>query len=224
MKAMKKQKRIIQILTGMFLVAFLGLISTYVLQPPLLEKDIPFSLLPRANSFQDLPADLPQYLFDENYVLTLKYPQKVWPREEAQISMTIVRSAWQGFQSQPITDQHQYYYEVKLSLNSAEYMSGDTILEPFRQSQKAFFNWKFLPLVDGAMDGNLWVYFHIINPSTTDDWQLTRFSLPIRVQVIDFLGFSRNNLRVSLIILSVLLALMLITSYYLSRKSRQRAE
>jgi len=224
MKAMKKQKRIIQILTGMFLVVFLGLISTYVLPPPLVEKDLPFSLLPRAGSFQGLPADLPQYLFNENYVLTLKYPQKVWPREEAQISMTINRSAQQDFLSQPIADQHQYYYEVKLSLNSAEYMSGDTILEPFRQSQKAFFNWKFLPLVDGDMDGNLWVYFHIIDPSTTEDWQLTRFSLPIHIQVIDFLGFSRNNLRVSLIILSLLLALMNIISFYLFRKSSKRTK
>jgi len=59
--------------------------------------------------------------------------------------MTINRSAQQDFLSQPIADQHQYYYEVKLSLNSAEYMSGDTILEPFRQSQKAFSIGNFFP-------------------------------------------------------------------------------
>lgn len=201
-------------MVALILIFVFGLALTYFLPIPTVEKQINFALLDRTSSSADFPADLPDFLFDSQTELTLLHPQKMWLDEEGAVKVNINLPGISHGQTASLQEKYNHYYEVRMNLDSVELLSGDTIFAPIRSGQQAQFHWDIVPGRSGNITGNIWIYVHITDAAASQQWQITRFALPLRIQVVDFLGLSLRNLR-TLMILGLLLSVFLLIGFNL---------
>lgn len=211
MKKLPKTNRWMVIL---ILIFGLGLALTYFLPLPTVEKQIKFALLDRQSLAEDFPADLPFFLFDSQVELTLNHPQKMWLHEQGAVKVGIVLPVINPQQTVNLSEKYTHYYEVRLNLDSVELLSGDTIFAPIKPGQQSQFHWDIIPVRSDNITGNIWIYVHITDAAASRQWQITRFALPLRIQVVDFLGLSLQNLR-TLMILGLLLSVFLLMGFNL---------
>lgn len=195
----------------------LGFFATFVFQLPHLNRRITFSLIPETDSTLDLPADLLQWIRGQNFVLNLESPEKIWWQEQQQIRMNIFSNGLTS-QSNSLFSKYNLFYEVRLDLNSAQLLSGNTIVEALDLKNPTLFLWDFKPLITEDLNGKVWVYFHITDPFANAHWQYTRLAIPIQIKVISFLGLSLKSVRIFLLLLAVILAIFLITRKFLRVK------
>ncbi len=184
----------------LLLIFILGLALTYLLPFPAIEKQINFALLDRKSWSGDIPADLPDFLFDSQAEMMLRHPQKIWLFEEGAVKVNIILPDLIQEQTASLQEKYNNYYEVRMNLDSVELLSGDTIFAPIRSGQQAQFHWNIIPVRSGNITGNIWIYVHITDATGSSQWQITRFALPLRIQVVDFLGLSLRNLRTFMIL------------------------
>lgn len=183
---------------------------TFLLPFPNVEKQINFALLDRNLLPESAPADLPDFLFDSQAELKLKQPQKLWLNEQGAVNVTINLPVLNHDQTKHSSGKYILYYEMRMNLNSVELHSGDTIYAPIRPGVRSQFHWIFTPVRSGNFAGNIWVYVHVTDAMASSHWQSTRFVLPLRIQVVDFLGLSLRNLRALLLMGLFLSAFLLI--------------
>ena len=206
---MKKLHQINRWIIVLILIFIFGLALTNLLSFPIDEKQINFALLDRKSSPEDLPPDLPDFLFDSQAEMVLYHPQKMWLNEEGAVKVNINVPGINHEQTASLSEKYNYYYEVRMNLELVELLSGDTIFAPIRRGQQSQFHWDIAPLQSGNVTGNIWIYVHITDSAASRQWQITRFALPLRIQVVDILGLSLRNLRM-LLILGLLLSVFLL--------------
>jgi hypothetical protein len=193
----------------LILIFILGLALTCLLPFPDVEKQIIFTLLDPRSSPEDLPADLPDFLFDPQAKLMLYHPQKIWLHEEGAVKVNITLPVTNNEQTASLYEKYNYYYEVRMNLDSVQLLSGDTIFAPIRPGQQSQFQWDIIPVRSGNITGNIWIYIHITDAAVSSQWQITRFALPLRFQVVNFLGLSLRTLR-TLLFLGLLLSVFML--------------
>lgn len=198
----------------LLLIFIFGLAFTYLLPFPAIEKQIHFALLDRQSLSEVFPADLPDFLFDSQAEMKLHHPQKIWLLEEGAVKVTISLPVLTQEQTESLQEKYNNYYEVRMNLDSVNLLSGDTIFAPIRPGQQSQFHWGIIPVRSGIITGNIWIYVHIANAAASQQWQFTRFALPLRIQVVDFFGLSLRNLR-TFMILGLLLSVFLLMGFNL---------
>jgi hypothetical protein len=190
----------------LILMVLSGFISTFFFRPQKIEKKIDFLLINLETSNLDLPANLPKFLSSQLHTLSLTYPQELWFQDTGQIEMIIDPNLENDFRLiEPIKNKYNNYYEARLDLNSVQLLTGDTVIEPISENQRAYFIWKINPLASGNISGNLWFYMNIIDQSVNDQWRISRFALPIKMKVNNLLGLSLIHFRILLLSILVLL-------------------
>jgi hypothetical protein len=209
-------------MVGLILIFLSGLAISYFLPFPGVEKKINFALLDGKSSSEDLPVDLPNFLLDSQAELTLLLPEKIWLGEEASVNVKISLPFLKDKQNADLFKKYSFFYEARMNLYPVELLSGDTIYTPIRPGQAAMFNWQLKPARRGSINGNIWIYVHITDATTSQQWQIPRFALPLHIQVVDFLGFSLRRLR-TLFILGLLLSIFLLMGFYLIGLLRRKS-
>lgn len=219
---MKKLQKINGWTIVLILIFIFGLALTYWLPYPDIEKRIKFALLDQKSLSADLPADLPDFLFDSQNELMLFHPQKMWLHDEGAVRVNIRLPVVNHEKAASLSEKYNYYYEVRMNLDSVELHSGDTIFVPIRPGQNSQFQWVIIPQRSGQITGNIWIYVHIADAAASNRWQNTRFALPLRIQVVDFLGLSLRNLRM-LLVLGLFLSLFMMIGFSLIGSFHKRS-
>lgn len=207
-----KQKKLSIIV--FILLIILGLIFTYIINLPQTEKKVNFAIFDRESQVEDIPVDLPDYFYEPHAELTLLLRQKMWLHEEGAVNVNLTLPVISHEKIASLYEKYNYYYEVRMNLESVKLLSGDTIFAPIRPGQQSQFHWGIIPVRSGIITGNIWIYVHIANAAASQQWQFTRFALPLRIQVVDFFGLSLRNLR-TFMILGLLLSVFLLMGFNL---------
>lgn len=206
---MKKLRNTNGWMVVLLLIFVFGLALTYLLPFPNVEKQITFTLLDRTSSPEDLPAELPDFLFVSQAELMLYHPQEMWLDEEGSVKVNINLPSINLEQTVSLSEKYTFYYEARMNLDSVVLRSGDTIFSPIRAGQRSQFHWDIIPVRSGYIAGNVWIYIHITDVAASQQWQITRFALPLRIQVVDILGLSLRNLR-TLLFLGLMLSIFML--------------
>lgn len=206
-----------------FALILLGIffISTYLMNIDLVVKKVTFTLLSSNAPNQVFPGDVSQWLFEKNQELILKVPQTIWWQDAQRISMTIAPTEpLKQLATSP--GKYDFFYEVRLDLNKAQFLTGDTIFEPINLNRTAYFQWQFFPQTNTNLVGTVWVFFHITEKATGIQWQYPRLAIPLRISVVDFLGMSISSARILIVIFALTILIFLFVGKYLPRWSRRK--
>jgi len=174
-----------------------------------IEKAIDFTIINPELSDASLPSDLPIYLFEEIRTLKLATPQWLWWNDPQYIVLsiqpkannpTLKKSAEGG------SVKYHVYLEARLELGLVHLQTGDTVIESVNANQSAQFLWQVKAETSGRARGNVWIFVNIIDSQSGNHWQLTRFALPLQMEVKDVIGLSLFSVR-SLILIGFSLVL-----------------
>ena len=213
---MKNRRKIslgLILLSAVFLIA---LIATFI---PIsrTEKTIDFTMINPAVPDVNLPVDLPIYLSEELRVLKLSYPEQMWLEDTQFITLSIISKVNNTAQKTVDSDQVGYhaYLEARLELGLVQVLTGNSVIEAVKEKQSMQFLWQIKPIISGRINGILWIFVNIADSQNGGSWQLTRFALPISMEVKDILGLSLSSARILILVvlafaISVLLGLRLI--------------
>ena len=213
---MKNRRKIslgLILLSAVFLIA---LIATFI---PIsrTEKTIDFTMINPAVPDVNLPVDLPIYLSEELRVLKLSYPEQMWLEDTQFITLSIISKVNNTAQKTVDSDQAGYhaYLEARVEMGLVQVLTGNSVIEALKEKQSLQFFWQIKPILSGRTNGFLWIFVNITDSQNNDSWQLTRFALPISIEVKDILRLSLSSARILILVvlafaISVLLGLRLI--------------
>ena len=163
-----------------------------------IEKTIDFTIVNPELPDVNLPADLPVYLSEELRVLKLTTPHWLWRDDPQYITLSIQPKAntptlQKPAESSPV--RYHVYLEARLELGLVQMLTGDTVIEALNANQSAKFLWQVKAGTSGRTRGNLWIFVNIADSQGGNTWQLTRFALPLQMEIKDIIGLSLSSAR-----------------------------
>jgi hypothetical protein len=188
-------------------------------------KTIDFAIINPGLVGADLPVDLPEYLSEELQILELKIPQWLWQGDPQTIILSIqpkVKDQIIRKQAGSGIEKYSVYLEARLELVSVQMLTGETVIEAVDAHQSALFNWQVNAVTSGRARGNLWIFVNITDSQSGKTWQLTRFALPLQMEIKGFIGLSINFARVFtligfILVLSTASVLFFFSSDYIKK-------
>jgi len=213
-------KKVIFIAALMLVSLLLALLGYSYLPLPLHTKVMDLTLIPIGYSDEELPTDLPAFLYDQKMILTLNVPAQVWLGDQYVITLAIkpVETKSAVGNSNSIISSYHANIEARLDLEGGIVTPGKTILEPIHAGQSVQYQWQVR--ADGKRDinGKLWIYLNILQYTSTSSWRLPRFALPLQIAVKDIIGLPVGVFRM-LVIFTILVVTIVVGLYfYLGRK------
>jgi hypothetical protein len=185
------------------------------------EKTIDFTLINPEIPDSNLPVNLPIYLLEELRVLKLSYPQQIWLEDQQFITLSIIPNTNNPMQKMVNSSQEKYvsYLETRLELDLVQALTGNSIIEAVKENQSAQFLWQVKPVISGKTNGILWIFVNITDSQSGGTWQLTRFALPISLEIKDIFGLSLSSARILILVgLVIVIFALLVLMYILPQK------
>ncbi len=185
---------------GLFLLSILLFITVATTFIPVtrIEKTIDFTIINPELPDANLPTDLPVYLSEELRVLKLTYPQWLW-RGDSQYITLIIQPKVDNSTSQESAEispaRYHVYLEARLELGLVHMLTGDAMIETVNAKQSAQFLWQVKAETSGRARGNLWIFVNITDSQNGNTWQLTRFALPLQMEINAIIGLSLSSVR-----------------------------
>jgi hypothetical protein len=206
------------LLSAAFLIA---LIATFI---PIsrTEKTIDFAIINPQMPDANIPVDLPVFLSEELRVLRISYPKQIWLEDTQFITLsmipktnnTIVQNSVDGNQTR-----YHAYLEARLELGLVRILTGDSVIEAVKENQPTQFLWQVKPVISGRTNGILWIFVNIADSQSGGAWQLTRFALPISIDVKDIVGLSLPSARILILaVLVIAISAVLVVRFVLPQK------
>jgi hypothetical protein len=217
-----KNRIIILGLTWLSVVLLITLAATFI-PSSRTEKTIDFTMINPALTDVNFPADLPIYLLEELQVLKLAYPQQIWLEDMQLVTLSIIPKTINVSQKMVDSGQEKYhaYLEARLELGLVHVLSGDSVIEAVKENQPAQFLWQVKPVISGRTNGLLWIFVNITDSHGGAAWQLTRFALPISMEVKDIIGLSLSSARILILaVLVIAISALLVLRFIVPQKSR----
>jgi hypothetical protein len=186
---------------GLILLSILLLIIGFATFIPITrtEKLIDFSIINLEGPDANLPADLPVYLTQDLQILKLSTPQWLWRGDPETIVLSIqpkANSPTLQNSTEGNSARYPVYLEVRMELGAVQMLTGDTIIEALNVNQSAQFLWQVKAEKSGRARGNLWIVANITDSQSGNTWKITRFALPLQMEVKDIFGFSLSSVRI----------------------------
>jgi hypothetical protein len=206
------------LLSAAFLIA---LIATFI---PIsrTEKTIDFTIINPQMPDANLPVDLPIFLLEELRVLRISYPKQIWLEDSQFITLSIIPKTNNAVVQKSVDgNQTRYhaYLEARLELGLVRILTGDSVIEAVKENQPTQFLWQVKPVISGRTNGILWIFVNIADSQSGGAWQLTRFALPISMEVKDIIGLSLSSARILILAVSVVaISAMLVVRFVLPQK------
>ncbi len=218
MKNKRKFTLGLTLLSAAFLIA---LIATFI---PIsrTEKTIDFKIINPQMPDANLPVDLPVFLLEELRVLRISYPKQIWLEDSQFITLSIIPKTKNAVVQKSVDgNQTRYhaYLEARLELGLVRILTGDSVIEAVKENQPTQFLWQVKPVISGKTNGILWIFVNIADSQSGGPWQLTRFALPISMEVKDIIGLSLSSARILILaVLIIAIFTMLVVRFVLSQK------
>jgi len=180
------------ILLSLFLL--IGFASTFI-PVTRIEKKIDFTIINPELPDVDLPNGLPIYISEEMRTLKLAYPQWFWRGDTQFISLSIQPDATSQKPTQINQSRYHVYLEARLEVAFMQMVTGDTVIEAVDANQSAQFLWQIRAETSGRTKGNLWIFVNIADSQSDKTWRLTRFALPLQLEIKDIIGLPLSSVR-----------------------------
>ena len=189
-----------KIMLGLILLSIFLLITVATTFIPLtrIEKTVDFTIVNLELSDANLPSDLPIYLSEEMRTLKLTTPQWLWRDDPQYIILSIQPKANDTTLQKPAEispARYHVYLEARLEVGIVQMLTGETVIEAVNANQSAQFLWQVKAETSGMVKGNLWIFVNITDSQSGNTWQLTRFALPLQMEIKDFIGLSLSSAR-----------------------------
>jgi hypothetical protein len=186
------------------------------------EKTIDFTIINPQMPDANLPVDLPVFLLEELRVLRISYPKQIWLEDSQFITLSIIPKTNNAVVQKSVDgNQTRYhaYLEARLELGLVRILTGDSVIEAVKENQPTQFLWQVKPVISGRTNGILWIFVNIADSQSSGAWQLTRFALPISMDVKDIIGLSLSSARILILaVLVIAISAMLVVRFGLPQK------
>jgi hypothetical protein len=186
------------------------------------EKTIDFTIINPQMPDANLPVDLPVFLSEELRVLRISYPKQIWLEDSQFITLSIIPKTNNAVAQKSVDgNQTRYhaYLEARLELGLVRILTGDSVIEAVKENQPTQFLWQVKPVISGRTNGILWIFVNIADSQSSGAWQLTRFALPISMEVKDIIGLSLSSARILILaVLVIAISAMLVVRFGLPQK------